>query len=51
MSDTHYRVQVEGDHLKRLASSRPVQAVAELIWNAVDADATRSMPTTLPRAR
>ena len=41
MSDTHYRVRVEGDHIKKLASSRPIQAVAELLWNAVDADATR----------
>ncbi|HEV2603337.1 MAG TPA: ATP-binding protein [Microvirga sp.] len=33
-------VEVQGDHLRKLASTRPVQAVAELIWNAVDADAT-----------
>lgn len=41
MSDAHFRVRVEGDHIKKLASARPIQAVAELIWNAVDADATR----------
>lgn len=41
MSDAHYRVRVEVDHLKKLASAKPGQAVAELIWNAVDADATR----------
>ncbi|MCP8937957.1 ATP-binding protein [Alsobacter sp. SYSU M60028] len=41
MSDAHYRVRVEGDHLKKIASARPSQAVAELIWNAADADATR----------
>jgi len=36
------RVQVERDYLARLASSRkPSNAVAELLWNAVDADATR----------
>jgi hypothetical protein len=39
--DAHYRVLVERDHIKKLASAKPVQAVAELIWNAVDADATR----------
>ena len=33
-------VQVQGDFLDRLTSARPVQALAELIWNAVDADAT-----------
>lgn len=41
MSSTHYRVRVEGDHIKKLASGKPIQAVAELIWNAVDADANR----------
>lgn len=41
MSDLHYRVRVEGDHIRKLASAKPVQAVAELVWNALDADATR----------
>lgn len=41
MSEAHYRVRVEGDHIKKLASAKPNQAVAELIWNAADADATR----------
>src|SRR5258708_4831903 len=37
------RVQVERDYLARLAASRkPSTAVAELLWNAVDADATRA---------
>jgi len=37
------RVQVERDYLARLASSRkPSAALAELLWNAVDADATRA---------
>lgn len=35
-------IQVQNDHLERLAQVRkPILAVAELIWNAVDADATR----------
>ena len=34
-------VHVEQDHLQRLIhSSQPLKAVAELIWNALDADAT-----------
>jgi Histidine kinase-, DNA gyrase B-, and HSP90-like ATPase len=41
MAEALYRVRVEGDHIKKLASAKPIQAVAELIWNAVDADATR----------
>lgn len=41
MAEAHYRVQVERDHLKKLASARPIQALSELIWNALDADATR----------
>lgn len=41
MLDAHYRVQVEKDHIRKLASATPIQAVAELIWNSLDADATR----------
>jgi len=33
-------VQVQSDFLERLATARPVQAIAELVWNAFDADAT-----------
>src|SRR5690242_6706134 len=33
-------VEVQPDHLERLAKCRPASALAELIWNAVDADAT-----------
>jgi predicted esterase YcpF (UPF0227 family) len=39
--ETHFTVQVEGDHIGRLTTARPIAAVAELIWNSVDADATR----------
>jgi Histidine kinase-, DNA gyrase B-, and HSP90-like ATPase len=39
--ETHFKVQVESDHIKKLTAARPIAAVAELIWNAVDADATR----------
>lgn len=41
MGDAHYKVEVQEDHLERLANARPIPAVAELIWNAVDADSTR----------
>jgi signal transduction histidine kinase len=40
MAERHYKVEVQEDHLERLASARPIQAIAELIWNAVDADAS-----------
>lgn len=34
-------VQVQGDHLETLARARsPIDAVAEMIWNGLDADAT-----------
>jgi hypothetical protein len=34
-------VQVQGDHLETLARARaPIDAVAEMIWNSLDADAT-----------
>ena len=36
-----FQVEVQPDFLKRQANAAPVQALAELIWNAVDADATR----------
>lgn len=40
MTEKRYRVQVEPDHLSQLAGAKPAQAVAELVWNALDADAT-----------
>lgn len=34
-------IQVQSDHLEREAATRsPTQAIAELVWNALDADAT-----------
>jgi hypothetical protein len=33
-------VEVQGDHLERLARCKPSSALTELIWNALDADAT-----------
>lgn len=41
MAEAHFRVQVERDHLTKLANAKPIQALAELIWNSLDADATR----------
>ena len=36
------QIEVQHDHLERIAQTRkPILALAELIWNAVDADATR----------
>ncbi|MDQ1257993.1 MAG: hypothetical protein QG656_2601 [Candidatus Hydrogenedentes bacterium] len=37
---TTITVQVREDHLEFLSRSRPMAAIAELIWNALDADAT-----------
>ncbi|MBG6162609.1 hypothetical protein IWQ54_002265 [Labrenzia sp. EL_195] len=41
MSDTHFKVQVKSDHIKKIIGAAPIQALAELIWNAVDADSNR----------
>ena len=41
MAAKHFSVAVQEDHLERLASARPTQALAELIWNALDAEATK----------
>ena len=36
-------IQVQDDHLERIAQTRnPILALAELIWNAVNADATHN---------
>jgi Histidine kinase-, DNA gyrase B-, and HSP90-like ATPase len=40
-TDAHFKVEVDNDHLRKLTTGRPIAAVAELVWNAVDADATR----------
>ena len=34
-------VSVQKDHLRKLSTRRPLQAIQELIWNSLDADATR----------
>ena len=42
MATKSFEIQVHDDHLQRIAQVRkPILAVAELIWNAVDADADR----------
>lgn len=41
MTDRTYTVEVQGDFLEQQAQARPLLAVAELIWNGLDADATR----------
>src|ERR1700687_5822390 len=40
MTGKTFEIQVQDDHLQRISQVRkPILAVAELIWNAVDADA------------
>ena len=42
MTTKIFEIQVQDDHLKQIAQTRkPILAMADLIWNAVDADATR----------
>ncbi len=40
-SDQLLELQVQGDFVDRLTAARPVQAISELVWNALDAEATR----------
>ena len=40
MTDRSYTVEVQADFLERQAKAKPLQAVSELIWNGLDADAT-----------
>ncbi len=35
-----FRVKVKKDHLSQIASGSPELALAEMIWNALDADST-----------
>ena len=35
-----YSVEVKSDFIERQAKAPPIQALSELIWNALDADAT-----------
>ena len=48
VDEAHSKVQVESDHIKKLTAARPIAAVSELIWNAVDADATRKSTLCQP---
>ncbi len=41
MPATEFAVEIQPDFLERQAKAQPVAAVAELIWNGLDADATR----------
>lgn len=41
MPEHRYKIEVQPDFLERQSKARPVQAVTELIWNGLDADATR----------
>jgi hypothetical protein len=39
MASRRISVKVQKDYLQRLAITRPIQAVSELVWNSFDADA------------
>ena len=41
MSQQQYPVEVQPDFLAKITRAKPVQALAELIWNGLDADASR----------
>ena len=40
MENKKFRVQVQKDHLDKVSRAKPVHALAELIWNALDGDAS-----------
>ena len=41
MTEHSYTIEVQPDFIERQAKAKPVPAVTELIWNSLDADATR----------
>ncbi len=47
MNGQQVRVQVQNDFLTKVAQANPVSAVAELVWNALDADATEVVIETI----
>jgi Histidine kinase-, DNA gyrase B-, and HSP90-like ATPase len=36
-----FNIEVKRDFLERLTRAQPIAAIAEMIWNSLDADATR----------
>lgn len=40
MADHSYNVEVQTDFLQRITKAKPIPALAEFIWNSLDADAT-----------
>ena len=41
MTERSYRIEVQPDFLERQSKAKPAHAVAELVWNGLDADASR----------
>lgn len=41
MGNHSYPVEVQSDFLEKITRAKPVQALAEFIWNSLDADASR----------
>jgi hypothetical protein len=41
MPDQSYPVEVQSDFLEKITRAKPVLALAELVWNSLDADASR----------
>src|SRR5215472_3269830 len=40
MANHAYSVEVQSDFLEKITRAKPVQALAEFIWNSLDADAS-----------
>ncbi len=40
MANHSYPVEVQSDFLEKITRAKPVQALAEFIWNSLDADAS-----------
>ncbi len=42
MAEKTLQIEVQEDHLERISQTKkPILAIAELVWNALDADASR----------
>jgi hypothetical protein len=40
VSDTTVRIEAKADHIEKISKAKPASALAQLIWNSVDADAS-----------
>ena len=36
-----YSIEAKNDFIEKVSQAKPVQAISEIVWNSLDADATK----------